>query len=101
VLALLILLLATPALAQDLAPVPIPGGAHVWAPGPASLGFQGVDVDPSTITDFQGVTALAYLIGEAVDGDGQRYKMFDDMRVFQGEYVGADGVHRNGTFGFV
>ncbi len=87
--------------ADDASPVPIPGGLHVFAPGPRSLGFQGLDIEPNTITDFQGVVALAYLTGEATDGEGHSFKMFDDMRIFQGEYVGADGVHRHGTFAFV
>ena len=43
-------------------PVPIPGGLapglHLWLPGPVELGFQGKDVEPNTITNFQGLAAV-------------------------------------------
>ena len=47
-------------------PKPIPGGIqipdgpliHVFAPGPVDLGFQGEDVEPNTITDFSGFSAM-------------------------------------------
>ena len=63
------------------APKPIPGGIdlgsdfspsfiHIFVPGPEEItlpftGFalQGLNVEPSTITDFKGVTALAYHVG--------------------------------------
>jgi len=85
-------------------PVPIPGGLrgfHVFAPGPRGLNFQGLNVEPSTITDFDGDVALAYVFGSATDGNGHAYDLKTDMRVFRGEYVSADGVHREGAFGFV
>jgi hypothetical protein len=82
-------------------PVPIPGGIHVFAPGPRGLKLQGLDVEPSTITDFDGDVALAYVFGKATDGNGHAYDLKTDMRVFRGEYVSADGVHREGAFGFV
>ena len=88
--------------AQDAAdPVPIPGGLHVFAPGPRKLGLQGLGVEPSTIIDFQGDVALAYMGGDATDADGHRYQLQADMRILSGEYVSADGVHRNAAFGFV
>src|SRR5437763_14322761 len=59
-----LLLLPGTALATDTSPVPIPGGLdfngqliHVFAPGPVELGFQGLDIEPSTITDFTGDSA--------------------------------------------
>jgi hypothetical protein len=85
-------------------PVPIPGGfasfAHVFAPGPAALGFQGEDVEPNVMTNFRGFTALGYPVGQATGSDGKTYDMFNDMRVFTGEYVAADGHHKRGTFVF-
>ena len=85
-------------------PVPIPGGfgpgAHVFAPGPAGLGFQGKNVEPNVMTNFRGVTALGYPVGQALGSDGKTYDMFNDMRVFTGEYVAADGTHKRGTFVF-
>src|SRR5262245_23379531 len=60
-------------------PVPIPGGLdvglHVWLPGPEELGFQGTDVEPNVITNFQGFAAIAFLAGEALGSDGQTYDM--------------------------
>ena len=102
--------LAAPPTPQD--PKPIPGGLdpggglpfiHVMAPGVA--GFP-IDDEPSTITDFNGVTAYAIIDGAGVGTDTatgatKRYTTNVDMRVMAGAYVGADGRHRHGTFGFV
>ena len=86
-------------------PVPIPGGiapvAHIFAPGPVSLGFQGLDVELNGITNFRGFSALGYLGGTASDSNGNSYNVATDMRVFQGEYVSADGSHHRGTFVFI
>jgi hypothetical protein len=98
------------------APKPIPGGLlfpdqpliHVFAPGdPAvTLPFtgtvlQGFDVEPSTILDFSGFSAVAYHVGTATGSDGRTYNLETDMRAFQGDYVDAAGTRRHGTFGFV
>ena len=102
--ALLLLALASPlrVRAQDGSePVPIPGGFHFFSPGPPRLGYRGLDVEPSTITNFQGDVALAYLTGSARSADGHDFRLTADMRVFSGEYVAADGVSRRGAFGFV
>lgn len=105
-----VLVLPGSAVAIDTAPVPIPGGfvpfpgapfIHVLAPGPADLGFMGEDVEPNTITNFQGFSGLAYIGGTAKDADGNTYTMFNDMRVFQGTYVSADGSVLHGTFAFI
>jgi hypothetical protein len=90
----------------SIEPVPIPGGLlippliHVFAPGPLDQGFQGIDVEPNVITNFNGFVALAYPggIGTATDSDGNTYDLVTDMRVFQGEYVSVDGTHHRGTF---
>ena len=99
----LLVLLALPSLgrAEDASPVPIPGGLHVFAPGPQSLGLGGLAIEPNTITDFQGTVALAYVSGQATDGTGHQYRMENDMRIMTGEYVAADGLRRHGTFGFI
>jgi hypothetical protein len=90
---------------RDTDPVPIPGGlapgVHIFAPGPVSLGFQGTDVELSGITNFRGFSALGYLGGTATDSNGNNYLVGTDMRVFQGEYVAADGSHHRGTFVFI
>ncbi len=105
-----VLLLPSSAMAIDTAPVPIPGGfvpfpgapfIHVFAPGPADLGLMGKDIEPNTITNFQGFSALAYIAGTATDADGNSYNMQTDMRVFSGTYVSGDGSVLHGTFAFI
>jgi hypothetical protein len=100
------------------APRPIPYGTqflgsdgplfHVEAPG---YPIPGLDTDPathnpSTITDFNGFVGLAY-----VGGQGTHHNLVTDqtmavywevdMRFMVGEYIGKDGHHHHGTFGFV
>ncbi|HET9558969.1 MAG TPA: hypothetical protein VFS70_17665 [Actinomycetota bacterium] len=93
------------------APKPIPGGIqipggpliHVFAPGPEGLtlpftGVQlmGLDVEPSVITDYRGVTALAFHVGTATGSDGRRYNLETDMRAMEGTYIAEDGSRRRG-----
>ena len=97
-------------------PRPIPGGAmppnhaqiHIWPAGdPAvTLPFShnvlgGFDVDPSTITDFRGFSALAYHAGTATGSDGVTYNLETHMTVYQGRYIASDGAARFGTFSFI
>jgi len=90
-------------------PVPIAGGLvlppqiHVFAPGPVDQGFQGVDTEPSVITNYRGFSAIGYPggFGTATDGNGNSYDVITDMRVFHGEYVSTDGTHHRGTFVFI
>jgi len=91
------LALATAARAFDGAmPVPVPGGAHLFAPRPTDL-----QVNPSSIGDFDGTVALAYLKGRAKGGDGHRFLMQDDMRLMTGTYLAADGSSHSGSFAFI
>jgi hypothetical protein len=109
-----IMLPAVGASATSDDPVPIPGGIetdlpppngpiiHVFAPGPTEFGDMGLDVEPTTITNFDGFTAMAYLNGSAVGADGTPYAIgLSDMRVFQGSYRTADGSLAHGTFVFI
>jgi hypothetical protein len=86
-------------------PLPIPGGlaegVHVWLPGPIELGFQGTDVEPSTITDYRGFSAIGYLAGTVTGSDGVLYDALHDMRLYQGFYRDEDGRLGFGTFAFV
>jgi hypothetical protein len=97
------------------APRPIPGGntlpngdlIHVFGAGdPAvTLPFtggtlQGLDAEPSTITDFKGASAVAYHVGRARGSDGTIYNLETDMRAFEGLYV-AEGAVRRGSFAFI
>ena len=94
-------------------PVPIPGGIytgldppngpiiHVLAPGPGP-NFMGLDVEPNSITNFDGFAAMGYLSGTAIDSNGNEYAIgLSDMRVFQGFYRTADGSLAHGTFVFI
>ena len=88
-------------------PVPIPGGIdvppliHIFGPGPKGLGFQGLDVEPNGITNFNGFAALAYLSGTATDSNKNKYNLSSDMRLYRGEYISPDGSHHRGTFVFI
>jgi hypothetical protein len=97
-------------------PTPIPGGIdlgdgnviHVWAPGPTSVTLPftggtlgGEDVEPATITDFEGVSAVAFHVGTAKGSNGVTYNLETDMRAYKGRYVGVDGEVHEGSFGFV
>lgn len=95
-------------------PEPIPGvllpgtaDVHIFLPGPtditlpfSGLQLQGLDVDPTTLTDFRGATALAYVIGQAKGSDGVTYGLEVDIRGFEGEYV-AGGARHRGAFALV
>src|SRR6266571_7291470 len=90
---------AAPA-APAFEPRHIPGGItlpdgtviHLFLPGPKSLGFMGKDVEPSTMTDFRGFSAQAYVNGTATDDKGNGYTMQNDLRVYSGQFVGTDGL---------
>lgn len=100
------------------APKPIPGSVdsgdpnvgdiHWWLPGPVGLSTQileipgfGLDVDPSTITDFSGVSALAVVAGKAKSSDGEVFDCEFDVRAMKGKYVSEDGKTREGAFAFL
>jgi hypothetical protein len=74
----------------------IPGREGVVLPftGTPLLGF---DVEPSTITDFRGRVALAYLLGTAQTTDGPQ-DLEVDVRVMHGRYVADNGERRFGAF---
>jgi hypothetical protein len=97
-------------------PKPIPGGIqipdgpqfHVWAPGDPSvtlpfsgLTLMGFDVDPGTIVDFRGFSAVAFHAGTAVGSDGATYNLETDLRAYKGTYIAADGTRRFASFAFI
>jgi len=97
-------------------PEPIPGGIpisetdviHVWPPGPTDVTLpftggqlQGLDVEPTTIRDFNGFSAVAFHVGTAMGSDGTRYDLETDLRAFRGTYIDRAGRRRFGTFGFI
>jgi hypothetical protein len=63
--------------------------------------LRGFDVDPSTITDFRGFSALAFHVGSATGSDGATYDLETHMTVEQGGYIASDGIRRFGTFSFI
>src|SRR5947207_2057373 len=97
------------------APKPIPGGLGRTAGAPEGVGFHlfppvilpnGTMTEPSTITDFHGAVAVMDVRGTGEETDartGIKYPVGYalDMRVLKGRYVGADGVERDGLFGFI
>lgn len=99
------------------APAPIPGGLevgpplgqiHVWAAGRegVTLPFtgaqlQGIGYEPATLTDFSGITAVAFHVGTATDSAGAHYNLETDLRLFAGTYVAANGRRRRGAFGLI
>ncbi|MPZ17354.1 MAG: hypothetical protein GEV06_05515 [Luteitalea sp.] len=97
-------------------PSPIPGGLpvgptgiiHVFLPGPPTitlpftgLALQGLDVEPSTITNFRGATALAFLAGAATGSDGKQYNLEVDLRAFEGTYIADDGSTNRAAFALI
>jgi hypothetical protein len=97
-------------------PKPLPGGIqipggpqiHVWQPGDPTVTLpfsqstlMGFDVEPGTITDRRGFSAVAYHAGTAIGGDGATYNLETDIRAFQGAYVAADGTRQFGKFALI
>ncbi len=101
-------------------PKPIPGGVpldpadpvntliHWYLPGPTDavspiLGLQGMglDVEGSSITDFEGNTAFAIVSGEADTSDGETLQVELDVRVMQGRYVAENGKEYRSIFAFL
>jgi hypothetical protein len=89
-------------------PVPVTGSPilapfSVWAP----IFVDSIDADPSSIGDFSGVAALAYVSGTVrrtnmVTGEVDVLPFIEaDMRFMEGIYRGVDGKPHQGTFGFV
>jgi hypothetical protein len=102
-------------------PKPIPGGTdlsgfglsppydfiHWFAPGPKGVvlpfsggELQGLNTEPSTITNFRGKTAFAYIIGSAHGSNGATYGLEVDIRAMEGTYGTAGSRHR-GAFAFI
>jgi hypothetical protein len=100
-------------------PEPIPGGLpiglpppydliHIFLPGPptvtlpfSGLQLQGLDVEPTTITDFDGMTAMGFLTGTVKGSDGEERGLEVDLRVSEGEYITADGSRERGAFAMI
>jgi hypothetical protein len=52
------------------------------------------------ITDFNGAVGPAEIAGGGTDGDANALFFSIDNRFMEGEFIGLDGRHFSGTFGF-
>jgi len=97
---------AGPGIGQVL---PIPGlfelfgeDFHVQAPP-----FTGPDTDPSTVYNFEGAAAIAFINGTVTRTNRKTGATetlpytFNDMRFMQGVFRGRDGHVREGTFALI
>lgn len=82
---------------SQVLPVPIPGGDIIapfglfnqFFPG-VGTGFDGLNADPHGITNTNGIVAMGYTTGFATASDGKTYPVITDIRVYRGDYVGAE-----------
>ncbi|MBV9324745.1 MAG: hypothetical protein JO352_13260 [Chloroflexi bacterium] len=74
-----------------------PFQVHQFLPG-VGAGFDGLNAEPNGITNFNGLAGLGYTSGTATDNRGRTYTAQTDNRVYQGQYVGANGERAHGTF---
>jgi hypothetical protein len=93
---LCVLVICSCPLRGQVQPVPIPGGDVIqpfglfnqFLPGVGSI-YDGMNAEPHGITNFRGVTAMGYTVGPATDNSSKTYQVITDIRVYQGDYVGA------------
>ena len=52
--------------------------------------------DPQGITNFSGTVAMGYTAGEATDSAGKTYQVITDIRVYQGDFIGAQATFGGG-----
>jgi hypothetical protein len=89
-------------------PLPIPTVRQTPF-GPVRIALADEGQDPSLITDFSGIVGVADITDFTLTGIGTdttaletaQYDFNIDVRFMQGEFIGADGQHHQGTFAFV
>jgi hypothetical protein len=89
--------------APAVQPLPLPGGDVIppfglfnqFLPGVGPI-FDGLNADPHGTTNFRGVIAMGYTNGLATDNAGNVYQVITDIRVYQGDYIGAQGTYNAG-----
>src|SRR5579864_6284992 len=94
--ALCILFLCSLRLTGQVLPVPLPGGDIIqpfglfnqFFPG-VGAGFDGLNADPHGINNSRTFVAMGYTAGTATDSNGKTYNVITDIRVYQGDYIGA------------
>ena len=95
-------------------PNAIPGGVAPFAPFGVFIHHNPLNAalplaslnDPSQITDFKGLVGLTHIRGggtgtNTMTGATQSLAYQADMGFSQGEFIGTDGRHHQGTFAFV
>lgn len=103
ILILFAVVLAAQVQPTQVLPVAIRGGDVIppfglfnqFFPGDGSI-FDGPNADPHGITDFKGQVAMGYTLGTATDNAGKEYAVITDIRVYQGEYIGAQATYGGG-----
>jgi hypothetical protein len=88
--------------------LPIPSTLSLFGEEFHVLGppLTGVDHDPSSVYNFDGATAIAFISGQVARTDRKTGETrvlpysFNDMRFMQGRFEGRDGHVRNATFAF-
>lgn len=78
-------------------PVPLPGGDIIqpfglfnqFFPG-VGAGFDGLNADPHGINNSRTFVAMGYTAGTATDSNGKTYNVITDIRVYNGDYIGAE-----------
>lgn len=89
--------------APQVLPVPITGGdvvlpssyINIFTPGVVGAPngpFDGLNAEPHVFTNFDGVIAMGYTLGTATDNAGKQYQIITDIRVYQGDYIGAQST---------
>jgi hypothetical protein len=62
---------------------------------------MGLNKERTTVGNFKGATALAYLLGTATGSDGEEYGLELDIRVSEGMYQAADSSLNRGLFAMI
>ncbi len=93
---------------KSAAPKPIPGGAsplgifiHHFPVQPTATPFDSL-TEPSQITDFNGVVGLNRIRGAGRgSGFADTLAFQADIGFMKGKFIGEDGKHHEGVFGFI
>lgn len=98
-----ILFISSLTLRGQVLPVPLPGGDIIqpfglfnqFFPG-VGAGFDGLNADPHGINNSRTFVAMGYTAGTATDNNGKTYNVITDIRVYQGDYIGAVPTYGGG-----
>lgn len=81
---------------------------HLQLPGPPGTTLEysqtplfGLELERTSVGNFDGAVAWGFLLGTATGSDGVEYGLEVDLRVSEGRYRAADGTVRNGSFALI